>query len=52
MQNIDEEFENLTESQKNDVIQFTSIVNIDDVKIALMYLSMANFNLNVKILSK
>lgn len=47
MEAIDNKFENLTEIQKNLVLEFASIMNVDDVNMSIFFLELSNFDLNV-----
>ena len=42
----------LNEQQKTILFDFTSIVSIDDVNLAINILELANFDLNVRLLNK
>lgn len=43
----DTKFDSLSEGQKNIVLEFASIMNIDDINVSLFYLEFSGFNLNV-----
>lgn len=47
MEAIDNKFESLSEIQKNLVLEFASIMNVDDVNLSIFFLELSNFDLNV-----
>jgi hypothetical protein len=41
-------FDFLEEKQKNDVLEFLSITNLDNLNVAIQYLEMSAFDINVQ----
>ncbi len=44
-------FDKLTEDQRTQVIEFTSITNTEDINTAIVYMQQTGFNMNVNIKS-
>lgn len=47
MEALDNKFDRMNEFQKNMILEFAGIMNIDDVETSIFYLEMSNFNINV-----